>query len=117
MNGQECTKSYLETEDPSFSLWNQEKVLKLFESNNLEILEWKEVDMPMNFGHVKDLLEFCASAPWFQDNILLQKALDFGEKLVLEELGFTDKEKLKNGFTLQNKGILIVTKKKQIETK
>ena len=54
--------------DITFSLWDENKVRRLYEEQGLCIQNWTVVDLPMIFPNIRCLLSFCRIANWFQDS-------------------------------------------------
>ena len=101
----------LETTDGSFSFWDRTYVDKVMAKAGLQIPDWREIDMPMSYNTVEELLAFSSKTDWLKDPVRKAKAVDYTRQLIAQEIG----KEPEGPFTLNNKGILFVARPQQGE--
>jgi hypothetical protein len=90
---------YLETQDATFSMWNESQTRSLF--SDFEILEYVDIDVSMEFQDAKELMSFSGHV-----GDTLDRASAYCTELVKEHLG-----SYQEPFVLENKCTIVVCRK------
>ncbi|KAL7754071.1 hypothetical protein RI367_000050 [Sorochytrium milnesiophthora] len=98
-------------DDASFACWPEAQLRSDIEdrTTELRIVEWRTVDLPMEFPNVTTLLSFSDTADWFKDPARRSKAEQKAVSILKQSFGIDARPD--EPLRLQNKVIVVVSQR------